>query len=249
MRGEWVQRKIEDLRKTLQEKLLQGLFPGRCPVCDEIVVPAGAKICEACMSQCRVLFPPYCLKCGKKIAGEDVCCEDCRKGEHVFVRGRALYEYEKIAPAIYRMKYRGRQEYAAFFGEELAFYLGDFIRKCAPDAIIPVPLHPNRQRKRGYNQAALLSRELGARMGIPVLENYVLRTRDTRPMKQLNPKERQNNLKKAFIIRTNDVKLNTTMIVDDIYTTGATMDEMARVLLEGGTEKVYYIALAAGAGI
>lgn len=240
---------LERLPGQLQKSILQGLFPLRCPVCDGIVVPAGEKVCKTCAGKYRVVSQPYCLKCGKKIADDEPYCRDCQSGSHLFTRGRALYEYEEIAPAIYRLKYQGRQEYASFLGQELEVQLGDFIRQCAPDAILPVPLHKNRQRKRGYNQAALLARELGTRMGIPVLENYILRTRDTQPMKQLKPKERQNNLKKAFIIKTNDVKLNTTMIVDDIYTTGATMDAMAEVLLDNGVQNVYFVALAAGTGI
>ena len=154
-----------------------------------------------------------------------------------------------MAATIYRLKYGGRQEYARFLGEEMAYYLGSFIKEVHPDALIPVPLHPKRFRKRGYNQAALLARTLGTCLDIPVEEKILCRTKDTKPLKLLNPEERQNNLKKAFNITQNDVKLNTVIMVDDIYTTGSTMDEAARTLLEGGVKKVYFVALACGAGV
>lgn len=228
---------------------MQLLFPLRCPVCDEIVTPFGEKICPGCMEKLRLLTSPYCMKCGKKLQAEGEMCDDCKRIRHTFVRGRALYEYESAKAPIYRMKYAGRQEYARFFGEEMAYYLGKFIREVEPDALIPVPLHPKRYNRRGYNQAALLARAIGEELSIPVKEKYLLRVKDTAPLKMLNPAERQNNLKRAFNINENDVKLKKVIMVDDIYTTGSTMDEAARTLREGGVERVYFVALACGAGI
>lgn len=176
-------------------------------------------------------------------------CADCRRETHVFLRGRSLYEYADAAPSIYRMKYGKRQEYAEFFGEEAAEHLAGFIREVHPDALIPIPLHKKRLRKRGYNQAALLARVIGASAGVPVYEKMMLRIKNTSPLKKQNPEERQNNLKKAFIIAQNDVKLNTIIIVDDIYTTGSTIDEAARVWRAAGVPNVYFIALACGAGV
>ena len=228
---------------------MQLLFPLRCPVCDRIAVPFGAKVCKECAGKLKLLVPPYCMKCGKKLQEEGELCGDCRRIGHIFARGRALYEYDSVAASIYRLKYAGRQEYAQFYGEEMAFYLGKFIREVQPDALIPIPLHKKRFRARGYNQAALLARTLGRELDIPVAEHFLRRVKDTIPLKLLNPQERQNNLKKAFIISENDVKLKTVIMVDDIYTTGSTMDEAARALREGGVERVYFVTLACGAGI
>lgn len=227
----------------------QLLFPLRCPMCDEPVRPYGEKVCPECVEKRKMLTAPYCMKCGKKLADDGEFCGDCSGKQHAFVRGRALYEYESVAASIYRFKYGGRQEYAEFFGEELSFYLGDFVREIGPDALIPIPLHKKRQRKRGYNQAALLARVLGQQTGTLVLEKYLVRVKNTIPLKRLNPKERQNNLKKAFIIHKNDVKLKTVILVDDIYTTGSTMDEAARTLIGCGVQNVYFVALACGAGL
>lgn len=231
---------------TLAKQLL---FPLRCPLCDEIVVPFGEKICPECITKRKILKASYCMKCGKKVQEQRELCEDCRNIKHVFFRGRALYEYESVAGSIYRFKYGGRQEYADFYGEEMARYLGDFVRSIKPDVLIPIPLHRSRQKQRGYNQAALLAKAFGSRLKVPVLENYLLRVKNTTPLKLLNPKERQNNLKKAFNIVQNDVKLKTVILVDDIYTTGSTVDEVARVLLDCGVQEVYFVTLACGAGV
>lgn len=229
--------------------ILQLLFPGRCPVCDMIVRPAGEKICVSCMKKLKLLTPPWCIKCGKKLYEEGELCADCKRVRHNFVRGRALYEYGAVAPSVYRLKYGKRQEYADYFGEEIARYLGEFIRQVQPDGLIPVPLHRKRRIKRGYNQAELLADSLGRCMNIPVYDKLVYRVKNTKPLKKQNPKERQNNLKKAFIIRQNDVKLDTIIIIDDIYTTGSTVDEVSEVLKKHGVKKVYVITLACGAGM
>ncbi|MCI9338870.1 MAG: ComF family protein [Lachnospiraceae bacterium] len=229
--------------------VLQLLFPLRCPVCDDIVVPAGEKICLECLGKLELLTPPWCMKCGKKLPREGEFCADCMKKRHVFRRGRALYAYESAAPSIYRFKYGGRREYADFYGEQMAQYLGSYIRGLQPDALLPVPLHRRRMAARGYNQAQLIAEAVGRRLGVPVYTDFLVRVKNTAPLKYENPKERQNNLKKAFNIARNDVKLKRVVLVDDIYTTGSTMDEAAETLKEAGAEEVFFIALACGTGI
>lgn len=234
----------------LTNNLWNLLYPARCPVCDKIVSPSGANICFACRRKLRMIREPYCLKCGKPLQKEEQeYCLDCSSKKHIFISGTALYEYDSIQDSLYRFKYEGRQEYAAFFGEEMARYLGERIRKWNADALVPVPIHQRRMRERGYNQAQLLAEEIGARLGIPVRSRLVWRIRNTLPQKGLGPEERQNNLKKAFKICQNDVKLSTIVIIDDIYTTGSTVDDMAKLLMTSGIQKVYYVALAVGRGI
>lgn len=230
--------------------LVQLLFPRRCPVCDGIVRPFGEKICPECLPKLRVVAAPWCMRCGKKLSEEREYCSDCKRRGHKYDRARTLYEYGCAAPSIYRFKYGGRQEYGQFFGEEMGRYLGDFIRRVHPDVIVPVPLHRKKLQRRGYNQAACLAKALGRSLKLPVDEKLVKRVRNTAPMKRLNPTERQNNLKKAFIIGRNDVKLyDRIILVDDIYTTGTTLDEIAALLKEYGVSKVYCVTLACGSGV
>lgn len=237
------------LAKAAASELTSLLFPLRCPVCDGIVPQRGEKICLECLGRFQLVVPPWCMRCGKKLSGEGEYCADCRRRAHEFVRGRALYEYGSAAGSIYRFKYGGRREYADFYGEQAALYLGDFVRSVKPDALIPIPLHKKRRAARGYNQAELLARAAGARLGVPVSADFLVREKNTVPLKYENPEERQNNLKKAFNILKNDVELKRVILIDDIYTTGSTMDEAARTLKGAGVEQVYFIALACGAGI
>lgn len=239
------QQKQRAVRQQLGEWLLQILFPRRCPVCDGIVRPAGKKICGKCVGRLRKIEVPWCMRCGKKLQEEAQYCSECRERERTYVRGRALYEYASAAPSIYRFKYGNRREYGAYFGEEMAEELDSFIRKVEPDGLIPIPLHWKRLRSRGYNQAQILAEEIGRLLQIPVYSKLLKRGRNTVPMKKLNGAERQNNLKRAFNVAGNDVKLKRVIIVDDIYTTGTTIEEAARVLKKAGVEEVYFVTLSA----
>jgi ComF family protein len=151
--------------------------------------------------------------------------------------------------SVYRFKYLGRSEYAKFYASDIYERLGDEIRKMNADALIPIPIHPSRQRERGYNQAQELSLELSRLLGIPTYSDIVKRVKKTIPQKELNPIERQNNLKKAFNISSDVVKLNKTILIDDIYTTGSTIDAVAAVLKGHGVKEVFFITLCIGEGI
>ncbi len=226
------------------------LYPARCPVCDKAVSPAGALICYSCHQKLQPVREPRCRKCGKGLSKqEQELCVDCRNRTHRYIRGIALYEYDCIHESVYRFKYEGRREYADFYAQEIIRYLGGQIRSFHPDALIPVPLHPDRLKKRGYNQAQLIAEGIGAGMGIPVRSGVVGRVINTIPQKELAPAERQNNLKRAFKIQENDVKLKTIIIVDDIYTTGSTVDALCKVLESAGVERAFFITLAIGKGI
>ena len=224
------------------------LFPRRCPICDR-VQPVGEIVCPGCARGLRPVASPFCRKCGKALSDStEEYCSDCRGQEHLFIEGRALWEYPDVRQSVYRFKYGGRKEYGEFYGRELARHLGNTMLSWKPDALVPVPLHRARKRMRGYNQAEMLARETGKRLGIPVESHLVARIKKTTPQKLLSPSMRQNNLKRAFKITKNVVKLNTIIIVDDIYTTGSTVDAMSAALQEAGIKHVYFITLAIGRG-
>lgn len=230
--------------------LLNLLFPRRCPVCDKPVKPWNALICRECAPTLRYEKPPRCMKCGRHIGeSEKEYCSDCASHSHLYDRGRALFSYRDVSASLARFKYHDRQEYAAFYAACAVKYLGDFIADCRADALVPVPLHKSKFRKRGYNQAEVLAKEISALTGIPVCADWIGRVEKTVPMKDLPASERQNNLKRAFKILHNDVKLKTLIIVDDIYTTGSTIDAVSRELRNAGAERIYFITLAIGRGI
>lgn len=176
-------------------------------------------------------------------------CGDCMRRRHLFDSGRALFAYKSVSDSIYRFKYKGRQEYGAFYAACMAADLGEWIARRRPDALIPVPVHAAKKRARGYNQAQVLARELGRRIHVPVETELVKRVRRTAPMKDLPLAERQNNLKRAFKICRNDVKLDTVIIIDDIYTTGSTIDAMSYELRRAGVKRIYFVTLAIGRGL
>ncbi len=170
--------------------------------------------------------------------------------DHEFERGRALYVYnDEVRASIIRFKYHGRREYADLYGKDIAERLGRFICGCRADCLIPVPLSEKKQKDRGYNQASLIAKSISGYTGIPVEEGMIIRSRHTPPMKELSRTERMKNLKGAFKIVSHDVKCRNVIIVDDIYTTGSTMDAVAAELKEAGAEKVFFVALAAGAPV
>ena len=103
----------------------------------------------------------------------------------MFDRAGTLYEYGTAAPSLYRFKYKGRQEYADFYGEELGKYLGEVIRRVSPDVLVPVPLHRKKLKSRGYNQAACLARALGKSLNLPVDEKLVNRISDAEDQRRV----------------------------------------------------------------
>ena len=221
------------------------VYPRRCPVCDDVVTRPGLYICEECEGSFTYVKDPYCMKCARPLKDSSmVMCEECIKREHVFDSNRAVFIYdEELKESVYRYKYGGRAEYADYYAGEMARHLESYIRSCEADAVIPVPLHASRFRERGYNQAELLADGLARCFGIPLRKDILSRQVKTEAQKSLRAGQRQNNLKKAFKIDADVVKLKNTLLVDDIYTTGATMDAAAACLKEAGVLNVYCVAL------
>lgn len=248
--------------------LLHLLYPKRCPICDGVVRPkkgmeflvGGRKewipavryypICDTCRKRITYVQEPVCKQCGKPLEEErQELCSDCSRKNHVFLQGKAPWVYKgAVKESVYRLKYSNRREYAISYAQEMVGRYGDWLGRRKLDAIIPIPLHRKRKSQRGYNQAELISRELGRLIQVPVRSDVLLRCVNTRPQKELNDKERKNNLKKAFKIAKNGVQLDCVLLVDDIYTTGSTMDGAAQALKDAGVSRVYVISVSIGRG-
>lgn len=223
------------------------LFPRRCPFCDEII--RGYKeTCDECESIPFRIKPPYCKKCGKHINNsDDLYCYDCSKNERSFIKGISLYEYDSVKESILTMKASFRPQTAEYYGKKLAEELGTELRLLNVDAIVPIPLHKKKQKKRGYNQCELMAEPLSDMLNIPIRTDLLSRVKETKEQKKMGKNERQNNLVGAFHMQGNDVKLNTVLLLDDVYTTGATMENATRALHEGGVKNVYAVTAAIGA--
>ena len=199
-------------------KIIDLFFPPRCIVCDGLLKPSEEGVCAHCEPLLQRIGAPYCMKCGKGLREEnEVFCADCKMHAHAFESGRALFQYnDAMKRSLYRYKYDGRKEYAAFYGRSLFEGLGDWIGSIGPSCIIPIPLHENRLKKRGYNQAELIALALSAHVHIPVKNDLLCRRTDTKKQKELNVSEREKNLKKAFKTAKNIVKPVSLMIVRNI---------------------------------
>ena len=218
-------------------------------MCDGVLPIKNKGLCITCEKKIRYVKDPRCMKCGKPISSEDEYCKDCRGREHKFIQGRAVFDYGTMAESLHRFKNRGRAEYAETYARLISEREKDWLCAIKPDAFIPVPIHKKKLRQRGYNQSACLSKELSKITNIPTLENVVIRENHTSPLKNLSLRERQNNLKNAFKLCTNDVKLTTIVIVDDIYTTGSTIDEISATIKDKFPCRIYFLTLAVGRGI
>ena len=222
------------------------IFPKRCPICDGIIT--GEKlICNECVNIPRRVRKPRCMKCSKHLDSDEIMyCRDCEKHKKHYARGIALYEYDSIKDSINNFKNASRPEFASFYADRIVHFLGSEIKDFNADALIPIPLHISKFKKRGYNQSKLIADEISKRLGIPVLDNVLQRKIKTKEQKKLDDTDRQKNLVGAFHMPQNGVKLYNVILVDDVYTTGSTIDEAARTLLDGGVEKVYFVTVAIG---
>lgn len=232
--------------------VLDLVYPRRCPVCGSVLRHAkrSGYICPLCRRKLHYVEAPQCLRCGKHIeSSEQEYCEDCMRIPKHFTKGFPVFVYEgALKNSLLAFKYKNKREYAAFYAEEIVGRYGTQLAKIHADAWVPVPVHRKRYRKRGYNQAALIAKELSKRTQIPCYEHVLVRIVQTHVQKTLNDKQRYQNLKNAFKCQQNSVKLRKVILVDDIYTTGATIEACTRELLRTGVEQVYYVSVSIGEG-
>ncbi len=226
------------------------LFPRRCPVCQEAVEEKGARICDICRTRLPYIRGPVCMRCGKPLFSEErEYCGDCSRKRRWTDRGRAPFLYDEVMRrSIAGYKYGGRREYAAFYAEEILRRCAGEIKGWGAEVFVPIPLHASRKRKRGFNQAELLAEGLSKRSGIPTDAGLLKRVKKTHVQKELNDQERLTNLKDAFSVRKGKVPYQNIILVDDIYTTGSTVDTAAKVLKEHGAQKVYSVCICVGNG-
>ena len=225
------------------EALAAVVFPTGCVACDTLIGPADPPLCAACWSR----VPPIenaCL-CGAPLSGGASRCGRCRREESILTRGAALGFYDgPLRECIGALKYHGRHRAARGLATRL------FQRAAArsvldgADALAPVPLHPARERERGFNQASLLADGLAFAGGQPVV-SWLKRIRRTGTQTALSAKSRRLNVRGAFVVEPRaPVRGAVVVLVDDVVTTGATLRECARVLLRAGAREVRALVVA-----
>lgn len=229
--------------------VLDIFYPRRCVMCDRVLALRQKDICSKCIEIPEHIGEDFCMKCGKPVdAGEEYCC-DCKNKVTSFQCGRSTFLYNRdMRKSITRFKYHGRQEYASYYAKNMYEQHREWIEKINPDALIPVPIHKERYRIRGYNQAELLAVELGTLANLPIISDYLVRVENTLPQKELSAVERLQNLQTAFKIQHMELytKVKCVIIIDDIYTTGSTLEACSQVMKEVGVTKVYFLCLCSG---
>lgn len=236
------------------ERLPDLMYPPVCPFCESVIrlSESGARggcICSACRKTLPYVAEPRCKRCGKPVRRreQEYCC-DCEKQEWHYESGRSLWLHTgPVKKSVYRFKYHNRRIYARAYAQEMVLRYGRTIKMWGIDRIVPVPLHGRRRRERGYNQAEVLAVEIGKLTGIPVDPHLVTRRKKTAPQKELGNRQRRANLHRAFCVQSG-VEGEKILVIDDIYTTGSTVDEMARELSESGASKVYFLTISIGQG-
>ena len=221
---------------ALRNALLDLLFPTRCVVCRRV----GELFCAACRASIEKIAPPLCHRCGRPLPSAH--CPYCAKSPLRIDGTRAVAFFEgNLREAIHAFKYQHRTALADDFGVMLHDYLLTF--PLPADTIIAVPLHADRERARGYNQALLLARALGARQNLPVWEDALTRTRATQSQTELDAAGRRQNVRDAFAAapRVHGARV---LLIDDVCTTGATMAACGAALYARGAKSVWGLALA-----
>lgn len=224
------------------------LFPRRCPVCGEIVTGENKMIHSGCLNKLSPVKQPVCKLCGKEVISAQVeKCHDCRRRKRSFEGGVAALKYQGAArQSLAAVKYKNRREYLDFYAKMLDWRFEKWVGTLDCQALVPVPVHRARLNERGFNQARELAVRLGKQWNMPVKE-LLIRVKKTVPQRELGPGDRLENLKKAFALHTKAGKIpETVLLVDDIYTTGSTVEACARVLKKAGVKRVYFIVICIG---
>jgi ComF family protein len=247
---------IIPLAKTAANALVSALLAPCCAICNAILeTPLEGCVCGNCWSSVHLITPPLCDMCGDPLpllpqypgpqsSDRPELCGACTLHPRVIVRARAIGEYDTaLRDIIHALKYEGRYSVAKGLGE-LMRSAGERLLQEA-DCVVPVPLHPRRERARGFNQA----HELAQRLGRPLLDALV-RPSYTVPQIELPAHQRHANVRGAFRLRrtafggTVQVKGLRMVIVDDVSTTGSTLDACAAVLKDAGALHVYALTAA-----
>ena len=236
--------------REAKESLSALLFPPRCNFCDSFDSEEPLDLCESCRDRLKEVSPPFCGQCGRPQPGLPLdragYCGRCLSDPPPYTRARYAVFYEGgLRESLLRFKYGAALHLS---GTLSALLIQAFEKYCRPEdlhVIVPIPVHRNRLVRRGFNQALVLARKLSRATGIPVAPRALVKIRDTRPQVGLSLKERKVNLRGSFgIAHPLDVRERSVLLVDDVATTGTTLAEASKIILDAGASSVQALVLA-----
>jgi ComF family protein len=233
---------LAGVTREWSEKLVALLFPARCVSCHRI----GASLCLACSSTLHPITTLTCYRCGYPLPAGDSLCPNCPSPPLSTTRTQSVFWHEgAIREAIHALKYNRRRDVAIPLAKYLASNLPDH---SMIDIVTAVPLHVSRQRERGYNQAELLARRVALLTRLPYA-TVLSRTRATAQQVGLDRSQRRTNVANAFTADASHVRGKIVLLIDDVSTTGATLDACASALFQAGARAVYGLTVTRPRGI
>lgn len=228
--------------------ILQWFYPPRCIFCGKVMkVGQTELICEQCQNTIHWKEGAVCQKCGRNIYLNEKYCDRCQKTNFIFEKGIAVFSYTDVRDAIAHFKFRYWKRDAIPFANLMGDYLLTYYPeiKEQSDLLIPVPMYQKKQKVRGFNQSELLAKLLAQRFEKQCSVNNLKRIRHTAPQSLLNAQQRQENIKGAFALENSqEIEGKTILLIDDIFTTGTTINECSKVLYQNGAKKVLFFGLS-----
>lgn len=232
--------------KKFKDLLLDMLYPKhiKCIICqEELNELNNFDCCENCFKNLPRINEDCCYRCGNAMPENSLgVCKNCKANNFDFDLARAVFSYQnEIRSVIYKLKYNS----AKYLAEPLAYQLYAKFNSLnwKVDIVTSVPLHANRQKARGYNQSSELAKEF-CRLTKLKFKELAVREIDNPSQTELNLKDRKNNVKDIFRLTNEAIKGKSILIIDDVYTTGATVNELAKLLKKANAIKVYILTLA-----
>lgn len=226
------------------------LLPPRCHGCGgPLEVRGGAEICAGCRSGMKVISSPLCIRCGipfGSYGGEDHLCGECISAPPRFTAARSAFVYEGVtATMIHDLKYGGKTVRRRVLADLVLEVLGDEMKGWGADLVLPVPLHTGRLKSRGFNQAQLLAEVMARELSLPLDPFLLQRVRETPSQTSLSREERRRGVRGAFAVsRPDRLQGRSVLVVDDVMTTGATLNECAVPLFSAGARAVHAVSVA-----
>jgi ComF family protein len=228
-----------DIQKVYQrlKDIQHFLLPGQCLLCLD-TISHDQLLCECCAGE--LPRNDYgCRRCGKPMPVAVEECGECQKSSPAFDYVHTLYRYQPpVDQLVQQLKYNRKLYLARMFGEKLREASAGWIHETGkPDLIVPVPLHQNRLRKRGFNQSSEIARTMAKFLGVRLEVDAITRSRKTEPQTELPLQRRKQNIRGAFEVDTS-LKDLSIVVIDDVITSGHTVNELARVLKRAGASRV-----------
>lgn len=229
------------------KNIIDFVFPNICLCCDKSI-SKDKMFCSDCFSKIPFVQGTICYRCGHKLnllpSQEKILCTKCLKKRPVYDKARAVFQYNSSSKnSILKFKYTGKIEYSRQFVQLLMQAGKELFPET--DIIIPVPMHPKRKLSRGYNQAAVLANLLSKKTKIAYDEKILIRHKHTPKQENKTFEERHKNVKDAFIVKNKrKIKNRTVLLIDDVLTTGATVNNCAKTLKKAGASSVFVLTIA-----